>query len=119
MDKNEILPLGQHPSDPYKPDIDPLGFALYRLQTHLLWIAEHRSSFEQLRHTDPSDAERELNYLKDSTWQALAHLQRLMELVLAGYTIDPNKRLPQGLIDHPDFLRSYLTRLKEAAERSC
>ncbi len=119
MDKNDILPPGQHPSDPSKPEIDPIGYSLDRLQTNLIWIDEHRSSFEQLRHTNPDDAENELRYLRDAAQQALTHLQRLMELVLTGYTVDPNKRLPQTLIDQPDFLRSYLTRLKEAAERSC
>lgn len=110
MDEREILPPGKHPCDPLKQDIDPIGFALDRLRTFLLWIEEHRSSFEQLRHGDPVGAETELNCLKDSTEQALAHLHRLMELLLAGYTFDPYRRLPKGLSQEPDWLRSYLNR---------
>lgn len=97
MDNREILPPGQHPFDPSVQDIDPIGFALSRLQTFLLWIDEHRASFEQLRNTDPASAERELRYLADATQQASTHLARLTELLLAGYTIDPGKRLPKGL----------------------
>lgn len=113
MTEHEILPPGKHLRDPWKQDIDPIGFALERLQTFLLWISEHRSAFEQLRHCDPVSAESELDNLKDSNEQALAHLQRLMELLLAGYTIDPNKRLPQGLVPGANMLRSYLERCRE------
>ena len=97
MDKREILPSGQHPYDPSRQDIDPVGYALERLQTLLIWIEEHRSSFEILRNTNPTSAENELGCLKDSTEQAVMHLHRLTELLLAGYTIDPQKQLPKGL----------------------
>lgn len=113
MTEHEILPPGKHPRDPSKKDIDPIGFALERLQTFLLWIDEHGSSFKQLRHIDPISAESELAYLRDSTEQALTHLQRLMELLLAGYTIDPNKRLPKELVPRANILRSYLERRRE------
>src|SRR5262249_44944163 len=96
MGNREILPPGQHPFDPSRQDIDPIGFALERLQTLLIWIDEHRSSFEQLRHSDPG-AENELDCLKNASKQAVLHLQRLTELLLAGYAIDPHKHLPKEL----------------------
>jgi hypothetical protein len=80
-----------------KKDIDPVAFALYRVQTFLVWIDEHRASFEKLRHTDKEAAESELSNLRDSTMQGIVYLQRLSELLLAGYAIDPNKRLPESL----------------------
>lgn len=97
MERDTPLPIGQHSSDPWKKDIDPIGFALDRLQTFLVWIEEHRAHYEKCRESDPESAKSELVNLKDSTDQAVKHFQRLKELLLAGYTIDPNKRLPQGL----------------------
>jgi hypothetical protein len=94
---SSTLPPGQHPYDPVKKDIDPVGFALYRVQTFLVWIEEHRATFEKLRHTDQEAAESELSNLRNSTVQGMVYLQRLSELLLAGYTIDPNKRLPESL----------------------
>lgn len=93
----DVLPPGQHDCDSRKPDVDQIGYALERLQTFLIWIDEHRASFEKLRHTDPESADAELRNLQDSTEQAVLHLQRLTELVLAGYTFDPKKVLPKGL----------------------
>jgi hypothetical protein len=110
-----VLPPGQHRSDPLKQDIDPIGFALERIQTFLVWIEEHRASFEKCRDTDPASAERELRYLEDSTDQALTHLQRLKELLLTGYSIDPNKRLPKGLND-PNTMRVILAMIKRHLE---
>jgi hypothetical protein len=97
MDDREILPLGQHPCDPSKEDIDPIAFSLERLQTLLMWIDEHRSSFEILRGSEPINADTELGYLRDATEQTVLYLQRLTELLLAGYAINPEKRLPKGL----------------------
>ena len=91
------LPPGQHPYDPVKKDLDPIAFALYRVQTYLVWIEEHRAAFEKYRCTDQELAESELSNLRDSTLQAMVYLQRLSELLLAGYTIDPDKRLPDSL----------------------
>jgi hypothetical protein len=116
MDEGAVLPPGRHPFDPSKVDIDPIAFALERTQTFLVWIEEHRASFEKYRNTDPSSAERELRYLENSTDQALVHLQRLKELLLAGRSIDPNKRLPKGLND-PNTMRvisAMITRLRQA-----
>jgi hypothetical protein len=95
--KSEILLPGQHPYDPVKEDLDPVGFALSRVQTLLVWIDEHRASFEKARNTDPETAESELCNLRVSTRDAMIYLQRLSELILAGYTIDPKKRLPESL----------------------
>ena len=91
------LPPGQHPYDPVKKDLDPVGFALARVQTFLVWIDEHRAAFEMARDTDPETAESELSNLRDATEQGLLYMQRLSELILAGYTIDPSKRLPDSL----------------------
>jgi hypothetical protein len=93
----DILPPGQHARDSRKPDIDQIAYALERVQTFLIWIDEHRASFEKERHTDPESANAELRNLQDSTEQAVLHLQRLTELVLAGYSVDSKKGLPQGL----------------------
>ena len=97
MDRNEVLPPGQHPWDSRKPDMDQVAHALERLQTFLVWIDEHRRSFEKDRDADPQSAGSELRNLQDSTEQAVLHLQRLTELLLAGYTTDPNKASPKGL----------------------
>jgi hypothetical protein len=92
-----ILPPGQHPYDPIKKDLDPIGFALERVQTFLVWIDEHRASFEEARDSDREVAEAELHNLRHATAQGMIHLQRLSELLLAGYTFDPGKRLPDSL----------------------
>lgn len=97
MDKTAVKPPGQHPLDPYRQDIDPVGFALERIQTMLLWVDEHRASFEKYRKSDPVNAECELCSLKNVTEQAVLYSQRLSELLLAGCSINPEKRLPKGL----------------------
>jgi hypothetical protein len=97
MSDLKIIPPGEHPYDPIKKDIDPVGFALERLQTYLTWIDEHRASFEKMRASNPTEAERELEYLADSTREALRYFLRLSELLLGGHGFDPNKRLPRGL----------------------
>ena len=106
------LPPGQHPLDPVKEDLDPIGFALYRVQTFLVWIEEHRATFEKYRHTDQELAESELSNLRDSTWQGMVYLRRLSELLLAGYTLDPNKRLPESL--RRGWFCSYINQLHVA-----
>jgi hypothetical protein len=111
VDNRAILPPGQQPIDPSGGDIDPVAHELERLQTYLVWIDEHRSSFVKLRNCDPVCADTELLYLKDATEHALAHLLRLMELFVAGYTNDPNKGIPEGQVQ-PDWLRAYLGRLR-------
>ena len=103
MVEAKITSPGEHPCDPSKGDIDAVGFALERLQTYLSWIEEHRASFEKERGSDPAGAEKELVYLADATKQAMRHFVRLTELLLAGYTFDPSKRLPKGLLQ-PQWL---------------
>jgi hypothetical protein len=105
----DILPPGQHPHDPAKKDIDAIGFALDQLRKCLIWIDEHRASFEEYRNTDPESAESELGYVASVTGDALIHVQRLSELLLAGYAIDPNKRLPKGLSSLESF-NAYVKR---------
>ena len=61
------------------------------------WIDEHRASFEAARTSDLETAERELGHLAHATAEARAHVGRLTDLLLAGYTIDPAKRLPRDL----------------------
>jgi hypothetical protein len=98
MDKQtDILPPGQHPYDPAKTDIDAVGFALHHVQISLAWINEHRASLEKFRNIDPARADSDLSNLRVCIRDAMIHLQRLSELILAGYTIDPNKRLPESL----------------------
>lgn len=92
-----VVPPGEHACDPGVKDIDAIGFALERIQTHLVWIAEHHATFQALRYSDPQAAEKEMPRLEDSNREAWWHLQRLKELLLAGYHIDPNKRLPHDL----------------------
>lgn len=92
-----VPPPGESPHDPSGKDIDPVAFALDRARTYLRWVDEHRASFEAARTSDPDTAERELGYLAHSTGEALTHINRLTELLLAGYTIDPAKRLPRDL----------------------
>ena len=58
--RNGTQPPGRHGCDPYKQDIDPIAFALARLQVHLLWIGEHRTSFEKIRTTDPTGARKRI-----------------------------------------------------------
>ena len=97
MNKDKIAPPGESPDDPYTKDIDAVAFALDRVRTHLIWIDEHRASFETARNSDPETAESELLNLAHSTEEARRHMTRLVELLLAGYTIDPAKSLPRDL----------------------
>lgn len=97
METNKVLPPGEHPFDTRRSNADQVGYALERLQTFLIWIDEHRASFEKERDTDPQSANAELRNLQDSTEQAVLHLQRLTELLLAGYSINSDKELPIGL----------------------
>jgi hypothetical protein len=97
VDRSSVTPPGEGPSDPAVKDIDPVAFALDRARTYLHWVEEHRASFEAARATDPETAERELSNLAHSTQEARKHMARLVELLLAGYTIDPSKRLPRDL----------------------
>jgi hypothetical protein len=103
MKPNNVLPPGQHAYDPSKKEVDAIGFALQRLQAHLTSVEEHRASFEKYRKTDDVAAQQELFGLTHSTKEALRHFLRLAELLLAGYTLDPSKRLPKGLCD-PQWL---------------
>jgi hypothetical protein len=114
MNIQEILPPGKHPVDQFKHDLDPIGWHLERIQTCLMWIDEHRASFEKLRSTNPSDAEAELAYLKHSTYDAILHVHRLTELLIAGYKLGSDKRLPKGLLSEP-WLRCVEILLKEGA----
>ena len=97
MNNEKVLPPGESPHDSAVKDIDAVAFALDRVRTFLAWIDEHRASFEVARGSDAETAERELRYLDHSTQEARRHMARLVELLLAGYTIDPTKRLPRDL----------------------
>lgn len=93
---SNVKPPGECSFDPVDKDNDAVGFALDRALTYLHWIEEHRTSFEAARASDAEQAERELGHLADATGEARKHLARLAELLLAGYTINPTKRLPRG-----------------------
>ncbi|MFO0960484.1 MAG: hypothetical protein U0800_24130 [Isosphaeraceae bacterium] len=92
-----VAPPGDGPLDPINKEIDPVAFALERVATMLAWIDEHRGDFVARRTSDPEVAEGELDNLADAIRQAREYHARLAELLLAGYAIDPNKRLPKGV----------------------
>lgn len=97
IDRNNIPPPGFAPTDPADKSLDSIAFALDRVRVYLIWIEEHRASFEADRHTDPENAERELGFLQHSTASAREYMGRLLELLLAGYSIDFSKRLPKEM----------------------
>lgn len=97
MNKPRVPPPGESETDPYRKEIDAIGFALDRLQTHLHWATEHTATFEAKRRTDPAAAEEELKNLAESLRSARRYFARLKELILAGYAIDPEKQLPKDL----------------------
>jgi len=97
MDDPEIPLPKKTLSDPPRPEQDPIAFAVSRLQTDPIWIHEHYSSFEQLRNTDPANAEQELRWLKGCADDAVREAQRLTDLLLAGCAVDLQKQLPKGL----------------------
>lgn len=96
MHNKEILPPGKDPGDP-PVGIDAIAGHLERIKTNLVWIDQYRLNVEQLRSVNPAKAESELSYLKHATDEAIKHLKRLTELLLAGYTVDNTKRIPKNL----------------------
>ena len=96
MDADKLTPLGQNPIGPSVKDIDPVAFALERVQTHLVWIDEHRRWLRGRPWVGPGDRRARAAALGPLHRGARKHMARLVELVLAGYTIDPSK-LPRGL----------------------
>jgi hypothetical protein len=97
MNTDKVFPPGESADDCSVKDIDAVAFALDRVRTFLAWIDEHRASFEAARGSDPNTAESELRNLAHATQEARRHMARLVELILAGYTIDSAKRLPRDL----------------------
>ena len=53
MGNSKVLPPGDSPDDPAVKDIDAVAFALNKVHTYLVWIDEHRASFEAARTSDP------------------------------------------------------------------
>jgi len=97
MKIEEVLPPGSR-WDGRSSDTDAVSFSLERIKTHLHWIGEHYSTFQAQRHRDPERAEEELADLADSHRRAMQHLARLIGLLLAGYAVDPSKKVPHGLV---------------------
>lgn len=97
LENKKIIPPGQHPQDPSNTDVDPVGYALDRLQSYLFWCDEHRASYEKVRNESPDEADNEMACLKQAIEGAILHLQRLTELILAGYGVDSEKHLPKNL----------------------
>jgi hypothetical protein len=93
----DVLPPGEHPYDPRSQDIDPVAFALHRVQTLLVWIEEHRATLQEALPTDAEAVENELSNLRAATKDAMIYLKRLSELLLAGHKVNPNKRIPDQL----------------------
>ena len=92
-----VLPPGEHPYDPRNRDVDPVAFALHRVQTLLVWIEEHRATLQKALLTDTETVENELSNLRAATRDAMIYLERLSELLLAGHVIDHSKRIPDAL----------------------
>jgi hypothetical protein len=101
MKRPDLLPPGSDPIDPSGADIDPIGFSLERLQTFLIWIEQHRSAIEMTIEPHQRCAISEMDNLKDASYRAILHFQRLSELILNGYSIDKSKRMPKGLYSDP------------------
>jgi len=96
MEHQGILPPGEHPYDMRK-EIDVIAGHLAKIQTSLIWIDQYRLNLEYLRATDTASTEKEWGYLRDTTEEALRHLQRLTELLLAGYSVDRSKQIPKAI----------------------
>ena len=79
-DNMKISPPGHHRYDPPKEDVDPIAYALERLETYLIWCEEHRTSYEKDRINKSGNADNEMSCLKDAIEHAILHLQRLTEL---------------------------------------
>jgi hypothetical protein len=84
---------------PADPQIDEVAFALERVCTYLMWIDEHRGSFEAARGSDPETAAAELLNLADATLQARRYGRYLAELIMSGRIVDASKTLPCQLRD--------------------
>jgi hypothetical protein len=100
----DFFPPGESPLDPANKNIDPLAFALAEVGTCLIWIDEHLASFRAKRTTDSCDAENDLNYAELCTSDARTSMQRALELILSGYTIDALKIWPRGFLE--SFIRN-------------
>lgn len=80
------------------PDnFDPIVQELKGLRTHLLWVGEHRASFEHYRDNEPKAAQIELENLRESTDRAIEHLNNLTELLIAGKSVDVSRSIPPYL----------------------
>jgi hypothetical protein len=97
MRGDNVRPPGKDPRDPHCGEIDVVAAHLNAVRSNLAWIDLRRASFEKLRGSEPLEAEKELDRLKHATEDAMKHLERATELVLAGYTVDPTKRLPRDM----------------------
>lgn len=84
---NSIPSPGDHPLETCArfSKMNAIDFHLERLDTFLRWNREHFATFEKCRESDPDNAERELEFLKDTVEQGYEHLARLTELLRAGY----------------------------------
>ena len=87
MPHTPILPPGKHPLETCAKfgKMNPVDFHLERLYTFLRWNREHFASFKQDRESDSKNAERELGFLDDTIEQGYEHLERLTELLHAGF----------------------------------
>ncbi len=96
MESRETNPPDKHPSD-LPRGVDPVAGHLREIAVNLVWMDQYRLNIEHYLKNDPSGVESEMVYLHDAIDDAIKHIRRLTELLLAGATIDPKKRIPRDL----------------------
>ena len=87
-----MQPPGEHPLEGCAKfaKMNPVDFHLERLYTFLRWNREHFASFKHHRESKPQNVESELGFLDDTIEQGYKHLERLTELLQAGYVPSQN-----------------------------
>lgn len=116
MIKDLVVPPGQHPSDPANDvELDAFLFSVERIQCHLCWIDERAAVIDASNELKSAAMADELKSIQESTEKATSSLKRLVQLILAGYSFDPGKKIPNGLLapegwflDDPELTKQVL-----------
>lgn len=92
--EHNFVPPGNHPLETCARfnKMNPVDFHLEQLGTFLRWNREHFASFKHDRESDPDNAERELAFLDDTIERGYEHLERLSELLRAGFRATPGNK---------------------------